>query len=185
MTVSRLLISLVVTFACSTAFAAAPSVGDPLPVLTISDRGELVMKGDEFNFVPWRSDTQTGRLFVLQYFGATFSNRDIFQPFTDLLQQSFEPGTVHVTTVLNLDAALWGTGGMVISELEKNKRAHPEATMVVDADGKGVGEWELGDAGTGLIIVNDKGVVTYFSRQALTDDEMQAAVELIRSELAG
>jgi hypothetical protein len=185
MTVSRLLITFIMAFACGSAYAAAPAVGNPLPVLAIGDRGELVMNEDDFQFVPWRSDTQTGKLFVLQYFGATFSDRDVFQPFTDLLQKSFEPGTVHVTTVLNLDAALWGTGGMVISELEKNKRAHPDATMVVDADGKGVGEWELGDAGTGLMIVDDKGIVTYFSRQALTDDEMQAAVELIRASLAG
>ena len=86
-------------------------------------------------------------------------------------------------TVLNLDAAMWGTTPFVLSELEKNKRVYPDATMVVDDKGAGVSVWELGDTGTGLIITDAKGIVKYFTRQTMSAEEMTAALELIRANL--
>lgn len=161
--------------------AGAPTVGAPLPVLQIEERGELTMSGDDFRFVPWSSETNPGKVHVIQYFGANLGDRDVFQPFTDMLQAKLEPGTVHVSTVLNMDAALWGTTGFVLSELEKNKKQHPQATMVLDEDGAGVTTWELGDDGTGLIVMDDKGVVRYFKRSSLNEEERASALELIRA----
>jgi YtfJ family uncharacterized protein len=181
MTIPRMIISMVLFLASGSALAGAPAVDSPLPLLSITERGELTLTGDDFSFVPWSSATNPGKVHVIQYFGANLGDRDVFKPFTDLLQTSVEPGTVHVTTVLNLDAALWGTTGFVISELEKNKRIHPLATMVLDEEGTGVVEWDLGKAGTGLIVMNDKGVVKYFTRQSLTKDELAATLELVRS----
>jgi predicted transcriptional regulator len=112
------------------------------------------------------------------------SDSKTFEPFTDLLSKSFEPGTIHVTTILNLDAAMWGTSGFVISELQKNKRIHPLATMVLDENGSGVTVWDLGEAGTGLVVTDAAGVVKYFTRQAMTADEMAAALALVRSGIS-
>jgi len=180
-----------VTALCSTLFltslhalAGAPSIGAPLPVLSVDDRGELTMSGEDFDFVPWTSQTNPGKIHVIQYFGANLGDRDVFAPFTDMLQAELEPGTVHVSTVLNLDAALWGTTGFVLSELEKNKKQHPEATMVLDEEGDGVSAWDLGDDGTGLIVMDNKGVVKYFKRSSLNEEERASTLELIRS-LAG
>jgi YtfJ family uncharacterized protein len=181
MTISRLLSSFMLTLFCGSVFAAAPTVDSPLSLLDIAERGELTMSGDEFAFVPWRSDANLGKVQVFQYFGATMGDSKIFEPFTDLLQKSVAPGTIHVTTVLNLDAAMWGTTGFVISELEKNKRLHPESTMVVDDKGTGLIEWDLGEAGSGLIITDAKGIVKYFTRQSMSEDELAAALALVRA----
>ena len=75
---------------------------------------------------------------------------------------------------------MWGTTGFVMSELKKNKRMLPLAIMVVDDNGSGVIEWDLGKAGTGLIVLDDKGIVKYFSRQALSEAEIASTVELMR-----
>ncbi|CAA0088418.1 putative protein YtfJ [Halioglobus japonicus] len=181
MTISRLMATFTLTLFCSSSFAAAPAVDAPLSTLTIEERGELTMAGDDFKFIPWKSDQNLGKVQVIQYFGATMGDSKIFEPFTDLLQTSLEPGTVHVTTILNMDAAMWGTSGFVISELEKNKRVHPDSTMVVDDNGTGVTEWSLGEAGSGLIIVDAKGVVKLFTLKAMSEDEMAAAVALIKA----
>lgn len=181
MTISRPFCALILALLCSGVFAAEPTVDSPLPTLNIMERGELTMSDDEFTFTPWRSDANLGKVQVFQYFGATMSDSKIFEPFTDLLQESLEPGTVHVTTVLNLDAAMWGTTGFVISELEKNKRQHPDATMVVDDKGTGLVEWDLGETGSGLIITDAKGVVKYFTRKSLSEEELTAALELVRA----
>ncbi len=145
MPLSRLISLVFIFFISGVAVAAAPEVGSPLATLEIADRGEIVATTDgKFDYVPWSSANAPKKLHVIQYFGATLSDRDIFEPFTDLLQKSFAPGTVHVTTVLNLDAAMWGTKGMVVKELKKNKKVHPQATIVADAEADGVSTWELG-----------------------------------------
>lgn len=184
MTLSRIILALVLPFISAIAFAGVPTVDSPLPTLSIAERGELTMTADDFKFVPWSSDQSPGKVHVIQYFGATMGDRDVFRPFTDLLQTSFEPGAIHVTTVLNLDAAMWGTTGFVVSELKKNKKVHPKATMVLDDDGTGVKDWDLGKDGTGLIVVDDKGVVKFFSRKSLEADEMSSTVELIRATIS-
>ena len=177
----RWILSMVLTLAASIALAGTPAVDSPLPALNISERGELTMTGEDFSFVPWSSDNKPGKVHVIQYFGANLGDRNVFKPFTDLLQTSLEPGAVHVSTILNLDAAIWGTTGFVLSELKKNKKIHPLATMVLDEEGTGVLEWDLGKAGTGLLVVDDKGIVKYFNRQTLSKEELASTVELIRS----
>jgi YtfJ family uncharacterized protein len=182
---SRLLLGFILALMAQIALPAAPAVDAPLPLLKVSERGELTMSGEDFKFVPWSSESNPGTVHVLQYFGATLGDRDVFKPFTDLLQTSFEPGAIHVTTVLNLDAALWGTTGFVISELEKNKKKHPKATMVLDDNGDGITTWDLGEAGTALFVTDDKGIVKFFSRESLNEEEMQATVELIQANIGG
>jgi YtfJ family uncharacterized protein len=182
---SRLLLGFILTLMAQIALAAAPAIDAPLPLLTVSERGELTISGEDFEFVPWSSESNPGTVHVLQYFGATMGDRDVFKPFTDLLQTSFEPGAIHVTTVLNLDAALWGTTGFVISELEKNKKVHPKATMVLDENGDGITTWDLGKAGTALIVTDAKGIVKFFSRASLNEEEMKATVELIQANIGG
>ena len=177
----RLIMALCLALGSIPTLAGAPTIDAPLPVLKIAERGELTMNGDDFSFVPWSSETNPGKVHIIQYFGANMGDSKVFEPVTDLLETSVEPGTVHVSTVLNLEAALWGTTGFVLSELEKNKKIHPQATMVIDAEGAGVAEWELGDAGTGLIVLDDKGIVKYFNRKSLTEEELASTMKLIRS----
>jgi YtfJ family uncharacterized protein len=178
-----MLSSLVLIFISGTALAAAPAVDAPPPVLSISERGELILTGDDVSFVPWRSDANSGTVQVVQYFAATQKASETFKPFTDVLEANFAPGTIHVTTILNLDAAMWGTTPFVISELKKNKRLHPKATMVVDDKGTGVVEWDLGKEGAALLIMDQKGVVKYITRQAMSEQEIAATLQLMKSNI--
>jgi YtfJ family uncharacterized protein len=183
MTFAQLIPSFVLMLVCTHALAAAPTIEAPLPELTITERGELIMTDDEFSFIPWSSEASLGKVHVIQYFGANVKDKDVFKPLTDLLQTNFAPGAINVTTILNLDAAMWGTTGFVMSELKKNKRLLPLATMVLDDNGSGVIEWELGKAGNGLVVLDDKGIVKYFSRQALSEAETASTVELVRMSI--
>ena len=58
---------------------------------------------------------------------------------------------------------------------------HPEATMVIDADGDGVKVWDLGDSGTGVIVMDAAGTVKFFKRASLSEEELASTLELIRS----
>jgi YtfJ family uncharacterized protein len=181
----RILLSIGITFASIGLFAETPALEVPLPLVSISDKGELIPAGDDFDFSPWSSATNPGKVHVLQYFSATMAASKIFKPFTDGISKTIEPGSVHVTTVINLDAAIWGTSGFVISELKKNKRIHPKTTMVVDKEGTGAATWKLGDEGAGLAIMDAQGKVKYFTTQAMTPQELEAALTLLKATIDG
>ena len=153
--------------------AAPPALNQTLPLLVLEDRGELLLEGDEFSFSPWRSDSGPEKVHVLQYFAGTKSASEAFEPFTDRLQEVLVPETYHVTTVINLDAALWGTTGFVVSELKANKRRYPLATLVLDEDGLGAKTWELGKKGALLAIMDATGQVRFLSNQPMTPEQIE------------
>jgi YtfJ family uncharacterized protein len=174
-----ILISLVASAA--QASGQAPTLQQPLPYLSIEDRGELVLENDEFSFQTWTTDSLPAKVNVIQYFGGTMADSKIFEPFTDRLQESLEADSFHVTTIINLDAAMWGTTGFVVSEVKSNKRKYPLSTIVLDEEGSGVRHWQLGEKGAGLAILDRAGKLFYFTRAALSDSEMHEALELVRS----
>ena len=53
--------------------------------------------------------------------------------------------------------------------------------MVLDEEGTGVSAWDLGDDGTGLIVMDEQGIVKYFKRSSLDEEERANTLELIRS----
>ncbi len=157
----------------------APELDAPLPSLSIEERGELVMQGEEFTYQPWSTERNPGTVHVLQFFNGTMGDSKIFEPFTDRLQEVYAVDELHVSTIINLDAALWGTTGFVVSEVKKNKKRYPHSTLVLDAEGKAAREWELGKQGSVLVIVDPDGVVQYLTRDAMSDDEIRTGIELV------
>ena len=155
----------------------------PLPPLTIADKGELLLAGEDFSFAEWNSNTNPGKVHVLQYFGGTMGDSKIFEPFTDLLQEKLDYRHYHVTTIINLDASLWGTTGFVMAEVKASKKKFPEATIVLDAEGTGADIWGLGKKGAVLAILDKKGIVRFLSREPLSPEQMDASLELVRSQI--
>lgn len=164
--------------------AQGPVIDAPLPPLAIAERGEMIMESeDEFSYTPWSSDKDPGKVHILQYFSGTLAHRDLFSPFTDLLQAELDYTKYHVTTIINLDRALWGSTGFVVSEVKASKREFPMATMVLDKEGVGVQDWQLGKQGSVLAIMDNDGVVRFVSYGPLDDAQMQSSLELVRGEI--
>ena len=167
------------------AFASPVSMGGTLPPLSIDDRGEIQLKGDDFEYTPWASTALAGAVQVVQYFGATMGDSKKFEAFTDRIEEAVGEGGVQVTTIINMDAALWGTGGMVKSELKKNKQAHPEAIIVLDEEGVGVEAWGLGKEGSALIILDEQGKIVLLKQDKLSDEETEQSLEVLKQTLGG
>ncbi|MFK7975042.1 MAG: YtfJ family protein [Halioglobus sp.] len=164
------------------AMAESPTVGSALPAIAIDNHGQLALDGEDITYTPWRSDAPSENIQVIQYLAATMNAKDIFAPFTDRLQSDFEEGAVEVTSIINLKAALWGTSGLVMSEIKKNKRKHPESNFVLDKKGHGASEWGLGKKGSALLIV-DAGTVKFSSETSLSEAELESAIALLQSLL--
>jgi hypothetical protein len=48
------------------------------------------------------------------------------------------------------------------------KKKYPHSTLVLDAGGKAAREWELGEQGSVLVIVDPQGLVQYMAREAMS-----------------
>lgn len=163
--------------------AGTPGLDQPLPTLEISDQGELLMNDDEFSFDSWSSNKNQGKVQVIQYIGGTRTHSKLFSLFTDQLAERFAGEEFTVTTIVNLDAAAWGSAGFVLSELKSSKREFPLSTIVVDEEGDGVKHWGLGDKGAILAIVDKEGRVRYVSQDAITPDTIDDVIAVMKSQL--
>ncbi len=164
------------------AFVSADSlgIGNPLPTLHVDDRGELLLEGEEFDYAPWTLPATTDKLHVLQYMAGTMGASKLNEPFTDRLQE-LPQGGFHVTTVVNLGDALWGTKGFVVSEVKKSKRKFPESTMVLDEDSVGPKTWNIQNDSSAIVIIGTDGLVRYLKDGPMSEAEIESALELVRT----
>jgi uncharacterized protein len=179
----RFVSALAIFLAWTPGFAAGPQPGNSLPLLTIEDRGELVLESNEIHYQPWSSERSPGTVHIVQYLAGTRSASGVFRPFTDELKNTFTFTDYHVTTIINLDDALWGTGGLVVSEVESNKRQYPLATMVLDESGIGRKSWGLTKKGAAVFILDKEGTVLHLLEDTMSDQQLQHMLELVSSQI--
>ena len=176
--ISRLFAALALGIALE---AGALETGEALPGLRIEELGELQLAGEEIRFEPWRSEALTGRVHVLQYLAARMSAKSLNEPFTDALRDSGIPlERYHVTTIVNIDDALIGTRGMVLGELEANKKRYWRSSIVADAHGLGLKAWRLRTKSSAIIVLGGDGRVRFFRDGAMTPAEIGHALQLVR-----
>lgn len=178
--------SLLFLFTLSTAaWSSGIQVGQPLPELAIAERGELLLENEEFSYAPWRLPKTTDKVHVLQYMAGRMTARGQSKPFTDRLKDSLPLGSYHVTTVINLDDALWGTSGFVIGELKDSKKKYPLSTIVLDENGTGLETWQLRPKGATIMVLDTFGTVLYLKEGGMSEDEIENTLELMRQQIAG
>lgn len=176
-------ITLTVTAACA---RAEVIVGAPMPPLVIEKRGELLLQGKEFSYTPWQLPAAgLGKPHVLQYMAGTMRARNQTRPFTDALEEHIPYDKIHMTSVINLDQAMWGTTGFVIGKLESNKEKYPLSTIVLDEQGVGQETWALAPKEAVVVIIDAGGSVLYFKQGAMSDAEIEETLALIRQHIGG
>jgi uncharacterized protein len=176
--IARLLAALLLGVAAQ---ARALEPGEALPGLRIEELGELQLAGETIRFAPWQSDALTGKVQVLQYLAARLSVKSLNEPFTDTLRDSGIPiERYHVTTIVNLDDALIGTRGMVLSELENNKKRYFRSSIVADAHGLGLEAWQLRPKSSAIIVLGPDGRVKFFRDGAMTPAEIDHVLQMVR-----
>jgi len=176
---------------CALAFgalvlAALPALaldpGQSLPALRVEKLGELQVEGDELQYTAWDSARLSGKIHVLQYLAARPAARNLSKPFTDRLEKSGIPlAHYHVTTIVNLDDAMFGTRGFVLSELERNKRRYHLSTIVADESGAGRLAWGLQGGSSAVIILGPDARVLFFREGAMSEGDIEQALEIVRS----
>ncbi len=183
MPLQQIILITFISLLTSLAHAATPEPGSSLPPVEVEARGELHLEGDDISYRPWSSDANPGKVHILQYLAGTLSASKIYRPFTDQLKERYEFSDFHVTTIINLDDAIWGSTGFVVSNVESNKRKYPLSSLVLDENGTVLKAWELKPKGGALAVMDRDGTVLYFTQKPMTESEMEDTLELVGSQI--
>jgi YtfJ family uncharacterized protein len=177
---SKQVLLLVASLLAPLALAGDIAPGGRLPDLSIADRGELVLNGDDVGYQAWSYPQTPGKVHVLQYMAATKAASEINKPFTDRMKTDLPKGAFISTTIVNLDEAMWGTGGFVVGELKSNKARFPSAVLVADENGAGLKQWQLDSKSSAVIVTDPQGAVRYFKQGPMSSAEIDSALALVR-----
>lgn len=180
----HLVLGITLSLSALSTFAASIEVGKPLPAITVEERGELFIKGDEIEYKPWYSTSLKGRIHVFQYMAARMSTKAVNEPFTDAIDAAdFPHDKLLVTTVVNVDDALPFTSGLINSELKKNKKKYVHASLVSDEKGVGQKTWGLIKKTSAIALINQEGKVLFFKEGSMTTGEIKSTLKLISDNL--
>jgi uncharacterized protein len=168
------------------AFCNAIEVGGTLPNFTVPSKGELVLNGEKISHKPWStSQIALGSPALIFHTAARMSSDGIIAPLKKRLNaREFEPGSFQSISIINLNDALWGTSGLISSELSKNKREHPEAILVADEKGAGIKAWTLSTGTVSFILVDDEGKIRYIKEGKLSAADIDTIMTLLDEEIA-
>lgn len=181
----NLLLAISLTLVAAASLAQQPSLNEPLPELMIDDKGELLLAGGEFSYGSWTSRGNRGEVRVVQYIPGTLGGKKLFKPFTDMLKVEFPGGSLDVTTIINMDDAMWGTSGMINSQIQTNKEEFPESTFVLDKSGVGKKNWALGKKGAVLAVIDKSGSVVYLTLEAISEQDAVSAIAIVKEQVGG
>ncbi|MEM6579696.1 MAG: YtfJ family protein [Pseudomonadota bacterium] len=160
------------------------ATGGRVPDLSITDKGQLGLSDEKVVYSSWSYDQKPGKVQVVQYMAATRSASAMNKPFREKMRASLPlDGSFESISIVNLDEAMWGTSGMVISELKSSKTEFPYAVMVVDENGLGLTTWQLEKESSAVIVTNEEGEVLYFKEGALSEDEIDSTIKLINDAI--
>ena len=97
--------------------------GNPVPLVNVSDKGELVLNGKDIGYQPWQSTSLTGKVFLIQHIAGRSSAKELNAPMIEAIKAAKLPQDKYQTvTVINSNDAIWGTSGFVKSSAEATEK---------------------------------------------------------------
>lgn len=156
----------------------------PLPLLKVSDKGELVLNSDEVKYTSWSTSNTSNKVKVLLHMAGTKAAKAINQNFIDQLKAAkFDRRYYQTITIVNRDEAIWGTGIFVANKLEENKRQYPSNVFVIDDDSQVKEQLALASDSSAVILLSPKNTVRFVKEGRLSEQEIAQVLSLINKEI--
>lgn len=157
-----------------------------LPALAIREPGELRLVGDDIRYTSWSTtEIKQGRSALIFYLPGRARSEAIIAPLRERLEaRAFPEGSFQSISIVDLDAALWGTSGFVLSSMAKNKRKYPRASLIADRDGEASRAWSLQPSTVAVILLDASGRIEYLHEGELSEGEVGKIMELLAREIA-
>ncbi|TNJ25413.1 YtfJ family protein [Aeromonas sobria] len=168
----------------SLVFAHNIKDGNPVPLVNVSDQGELVLNGKDIGYQPWQSKALTGKVFMIQHIAGRSSAKELNAPMIEAIKAAKLPQDKYQTvTIINSNDAIWGTSGFVKSSAEDSKKEFPWSAMVLDAKGMARNAWDLTPESSAIILLDKEGKVLFAKDGPLDANNITTVMGLIKSHL--
>ena len=166
------------------AFAHTIKEANPVPPVTVSDKGELVLNGKDIGYQPWQSKMLTGKVFLVQHIAGRSSAKALNAPMIEAIKAAKLPRDKYQTvTIINSNDAIWGTSGFVKRSAEESKQEFPWSAMVLDAKGMARNAWDLTPESSAIILLDKEGKVLFVKDGQLDANNIATVMGLIQSHL--
>lgn len=168
----------------SISFASNIKTGETLPGVTVTNKGELVLKGKTISYQSWRSTKLTGKMRIVFAIAGRSSAKELNAPLVAAISAAkFPENEYQTTTIINQNDAIWGTGGFVKSATEDSKREYPWSSIVLDSNGIVQKTWNLKKENSAVFVVNKAGKVIFAKEDKLTPSEIKEVISLVNNNL--
>ncbi|EXU74274.1 MULTISPECIES: YtfJ family protein [Erwinia] len=160
------------------------TIGQRVPPVGISDKGELVWQQDKFSYQSWNSAKLPGKVRVIQHIAGRASAKEKNAALVEAIKSAkFPHDRYQTTTLVNTDDAIPGTGMFVRSSIENNKKQFPWSQFIVDSNGLAKKSWQLENEGSAIVVLDKAGRVRFAKDGALTAVEIQQVIRLVQQLL--
>lgn len=155
-----------------------------VPPVGVADRGELQYQNNQFSYKNWNSAQLPGKVRVIQHIAGRTSAKEMNDPLISALKAANLPHDYYqTTTIVNTDDAIIGTSMFVRSSLEDNKKAFPWSQFIVDSNGNVRKTWQLQPQSSAIAVLDKQGKVRFVKDGALSGQEVQQVMTLLRQLL--
>ncbi|MDX7988816.1 YtfJ family protein [Xenorhabdus sp. 12] len=166
------------------AFAHNITLGQPVPAVSVTDKGELQLNDGKFSYKNWSSAELPGKVRTIQHIAGRSSAKEMNDPLIQALKAADLPQDKYQTTsVVNTDDAIFGTSVFVRNSLEDSKKEFPWSQFIVDSNGLAKKAWGLEPDSSAIIVLDKQGNVKFVKDGKLSNEEIQHVISLIKDEL--
>lgn len=148
--------------------------GQTLPSVTVDSSGIATLMNGAVEYKEWSTDEFKNGVIIAQA-ARPVAAEMLPEGFADKVKASGEQGVV----ILNSDDAPFGAGMFISNVVEEGKIAAPKSQTVVDEDGVVAEEWELEEASSIVIAVQD-GKVAFINEGELSPEQASKALSFIK-----
>lgn len=171
---------------CLSASAAASNIelNQRVPATGVAVRGELIWQDRQIVERPWNSARLAGKVRVLLHMAGRISAKDENAALIEALSKAnFPHDRYQTTTIVNTDDAIPGSAVFVRASLKSAKEASPWSQFIIDSRGVVKRAWQLKPGGSAVVVLDSEGQVRFAREGALTADENQQVLTLLKSLL--
>ena len=164
------------------AFAHNIQPNQLLANVTVSDKGEITLNGNDVAYKSWSSTALPGKVRVIQHIAGRSAAKEKNQAMIDAIKAShFNPTKYQTTTIINADDAIVGTGMFVKSSAEKGKVENPHSQVVLDDKSAVKNAWALNAKESAIIVLDKNGKVKFVKEGQLSASDIEGKFDLIIS----
>ncbi|CDM91794.1 YtfJ family protein [Xenorhabdus bovienii] len=182
--IKNIVLSAMLSLTSVFAFAHNITVGQPVPAVSVTDKGELLLNNDKFSYQNWNSTELPGKVRTIQHIAGRSSAKEMNDPLIQALKQADLPKAKYQTTsIVNTDDAIFGTSVFVRNSLEDSKKEFPWSQFIVDSEGLAKKAWDLEPKSSAIIVLDKNGNVKFVKDGKLSNEDITHVLNLIKEEL--